>query len=143
MTALEISKYIIQKYPDKATNLRVNKLLYLIQGLHFQFFGGALFDDDFEAWTKGPVIPKVYREYKSSGAYPISIDGENIEISETKKEFVDTVLAHYSKKSTEELVNLSRLTNPWRDNFGMSINLITKLEISDYFRNLGIRHNPY
>ena len=135
MTALEISEYIIQKYPENATNLRINKLLYFIQGIHFQFYREALFADDFEAWTKGPVIPKVYHAYKIFGAYPIKTNCNTIDLGD-KQAFIDKVLQHYSTKSTEELVNLSYQTKPWKDNYAMSINLISKFEIAKYFMDL-------
>ena len=47
------------------TNTMLNNLLYFAQGHCLAETGKPLFDDDFEAWECGPVIPKIYYKYKN------------------------------------------------------------------------------
>jgi uncharacterized phage-associated protein len=39
-------------------------------------YGDPLFEEDFQAWIHGPVIPVLYQKYKSFGWQPILEDTE-------------------------------------------------------------------
>ncbi|MDY6396453.1 MAG: DUF4065 domain-containing protein [Treponema sp.] len=73
-TASDIAKYITNKCVDDfhpISNLQLQKIMYYIQH-HFLTHGSELFDDDFEAWKFGPVIPYVYSIYCGFGGTPIN-----------------------------------------------------------------------
>lgn len=53
------------------TNLKLQKLVYYAQAWHLANFKKPLFEADFEAWVHGPVIPKLYQQYKERGSQPI------------------------------------------------------------------------
>ena len=60
--AIDIAKYFINElHPEP---LKLQKLLYFAQGFSYAFYDKELFNDDFEAWVHGPVIPSIYHEYK-------------------------------------------------------------------------------
>ena len=42
---------------DAITPLKLQKLLYFAQGNYLAKYNMPLFDEDFEAWIHGPVIP--------------------------------------------------------------------------------------
>ena len=80
--AIDISKYIINKctieqYP--ISNLQLQKILYYIQRTFLEN-NMLAFDDDFEAWQFGPVVPDVYYQYCGFGSlnirmkYNITVD---------------------------------------------------------------------
>ena len=74
MKALEVAKYVVTKckkdeYP--ISNLQLQKILYYIQHDFLKKNNKPLFDDDFEAWKFGPVVPSVYYEYSYLGALKI------------------------------------------------------------------------
>lgn len=73
--AVDIAKYIINKCTIEQcpiSNLQLQKILYCIQRDFLQNDMLA-FDDDFEAWPFGPVIPEVYYRYCGFGALGICI----------------------------------------------------------------------
>lgn len=67
-SALDISKYIINKHIElgkPVSNLKLQKILYYIQGeilakLNRQAFNEAIF-----AWKHGPVLLEVYYKYSN------------------------------------------------------------------------------
>lgn len=82
--AIDIAKYIINKCIDDdcpISNLQLQKILYFIQRYYLQI-DDQLFDDDFEAWQFGPVIPAVYYKFCGYGAMPITSKSSNLNDSE-------------------------------------------------------------
>lgn len=68
--AMDIAKYIIDKCTaDKhpISNLQLQKILYYVQK-SFLEHDIVAFDDDFEAWQFGPVVPEVYYRYCGFGS---------------------------------------------------------------------------
>ncbi len=53
------------------TNMKLQKLLYFLQGHGLALTGENLLDEQPQAWQYGPVYPRVYREFKDYGASPI------------------------------------------------------------------------
>ena len=77
--ALFVANYIIEysnNMGDEMNNLKLQKLLYFINARFLVEENRSLFEENFEKWKFGPVIPSVYHEYKSCGAFGIS--SENI-----------------------------------------------------------------
>ena len=46
------------------TPLKLQKLLFFIHSDYLKSSGVPLLDQEFEAWSYGPVLPSVYREFK-------------------------------------------------------------------------------
>ena len=62
--AIDIANYLLELFKfdeDGLTNLKLNKLLYYVQGCSYQRFNRPLFEDEIEAWNYGPVIPMYTR----------------------------------------------------------------------------------
>lgn len=53
------------------SNLQLQKILYFAQNNWLDKKGETLFDDVFEAWRYGPVVPEVYQAYSIFGKRPI------------------------------------------------------------------------
>lgn len=53
------------------SNLQLQKLLYLAQMFHLGEQGTPIFDDDFEAWKLGPVVPSLYQQARIYGSKPV------------------------------------------------------------------------
>jgi uncharacterized phage-associated protein len=53
------------------TNMKLQKVLYLANGMHLALTGKALLKEDIQAWKYGPVIPSVYNNFKNWGNKPI------------------------------------------------------------------------
>ena len=91
----EIAKKIIAKtdieHGDTISNLKLQKMLYYMQGFHLAFFDTPLFDDEIYAWQYGPVVPSVYNEYKRYNAKAINLPkGDIIRLTDDE----ETVLSN-------------------------------------------------
>lgn len=74
-TASNVASYIIDKCVrenEPVSNLQLQKILFFVQERYCEVTGSFLFDDDFEAWMYGPVIPSVYRTYSIWGGRKIN-----------------------------------------------------------------------
>src|SRR5438309_2092560 len=73
-SAQTIANYLIwransdEDLGENITNLKLQKLLYYVQGFHLAMNGAPLFNEDIRAWDHGPVVPQVYRKYREYGA---------------------------------------------------------------------------
>lgn len=69
----------IRRRRPRTGKARLHKLLYYVQGYHLAWRGHPAFDDDIEAWKKGPVVAALWyaergdQRAKSSKAPPESV----------------------------------------------------------------------
>ena len=126
------------EYGDGMTNMRLNKLLFFAQGHYFARIGQPLFNDDFEAWTYGPVVADIYRRYNKYGRSPIEevAAGYNYEsFSSDELDVLLDVAREYGRYSTSELVKITHTDDsPWASSYQSSTSqAITKNQIKEYF----------
>ena len=109
---LEIAtKYYINEIePD---TLKLQKLLYFTQGISFCMNDEEFFEEQFEAWVHGPVIPSVYHQYKHHGYNPIKIKYSLQEISEQKMRVLKYVRETYGKFDGKYLEEITHRQTPW------------------------------
>ena len=118
-----ISKYILSlSAPDAGdgiSNLKLQKLLYYCQGIHLALYDRPLFTNNIEAWEHGPVVPEMYRKYKTYGPdnIPISKDTDFSELysDENAKDTIDEVFNVYGQFSAWKLRDMTHEESPWRD----------------------------
>lgn len=156
VTALDVANYVIEssytfkeRYAkDKEacldarmpmTNLRLQKILYYIQGEHYREYGTPLFEEDFYAWQYGPVVPEVYRAFSSYSFLALepqkNYQKENL--SEDTREFIDNIVNNYSSYSNMSLIDKTHNESPWKNTFS-PYNEWKKIEkgaIKEYFIN--------
>lgn len=74
-SAINIAKYIIgfcgnQNEPVLISNIKLQKLLYLVFGYYCLDGEGLLFNDIFQAWQYGPAVAEVYDQFSAfAGSY--------------------------------------------------------------------------
>jgi len=159
LNVLDVARYII-KYSNEMgygiSNLRLQKLLYFVQAYYLAFTesGERCFSDSIEAWDFGPVVPKVYHEFKCYGSgsiptIPDRLEFDSNDIWSTKRvPFDDSVIPNADKKkinavvdqfsdfSTTALVNLTHDQRPWKDAYGQCRSKeITPEAIRAYFKS--------
>jgi len=96
------------------TNLKLQKLLYILYAKYYVDTDGSLFPDRFEAWQYGPVLTEVYDIFKLEGPNPIvdlrpDANGRILIVSEAGafgKSF-KYVWDNYASKSAAYLVGLT------------------------------------
>ncbi|MCL2141907.1 MAG: Panacea domain-containing protein [Methanimicrococcus sp.] len=147
-SAIEISKWFIQEGLDKSCskkdgNIKVQKLLFFSWLIHFQKFGKSLFDDDFSAFPKGPVVESVRKSYYDLSADSVPAFSENIieTLNLTKDIFGDT--------DVNELIDLSHRSPAWQKYSKISLQknaggskfnydpIIPKTELDEEIRMIG------
>ena len=102
---------------DAISNMKLQKLLYYAQGFALAILGKPLFDDDFEKWTYGPVLPAVYNKYKEfgSGAIPRPEGASLQDYTDDERKLLDEVYYTFGQYSAWVLSEMSHATAPWRD----------------------------
>lgn len=135
MTAKDCAKYIIQQSfsSDKPmTNLRLQKTLYYIQGYFYRNSNKKLFDDEFEHWQYGPVIPDVYFEYSTNGASRIYPSEDNSSIPVENPTLLNRIISACSKLASSDLVEKTHQEDPWKNT--SSSETISNESIEKYFK---------
>jgi len=97
----DVAEYVITYSEVKdygISNLKLQKILYLIQAYSLIHTKKPCFSEDIEAWDFGPVIPEVYRKYKQFGSTDIQIRFRRLE--EVQKGF-----EREDRKRIEEVVD--------------------------------------
>ena len=63
------NEFIRRGLTDRVTvdPLKVQKLVYLAHGWHLAFLGVPLIRETVEAWKFGPVVPDLYRSFRTYG----------------------------------------------------------------------------
>ena len=131
---LDISRFIINhsvRAGKGISNLKLQKVLYLVQAYFLIKRGVPCFRERIEAWDFGPVVPEAYREFRSYGSTLIPFissyivfDRENIWnsrrvktdediISERDRKTIAEVTDFLSGFSATALGDLTRSQLPW------------------------------
>ena len=118
---------------DAISNMKLQKLLYYAQGFALAILGEPLFNDDFEKWTYGPVLPAVYNKYKEfgSGAIPRPEGASLQDYTDDERKLLDEVYYTFGQYSAWALSEMSHATKPWQDAELGSI--ISKESMKAYF----------
>ncbi|MGB3515575.1 MAG: type II toxin-antitoxin system antitoxin SocA domain-containing protein [Elainellaceae cyanobacterium] len=115
LSCFDIADYFISIANETGSfisNLKLQKLVYYAQAWHIALYDSPLFEEDFEAWVHGPVIPSLYKEYKSFGWQPIFKDAAP-ELSNDVCQFLDEVAEEYFACDAYELEQMTHAEDPW------------------------------
>ena len=143
--SIDVAKYIINFFhecEDLITNLKLQKLLYYVQGWHLGLHGEPIFSDDFEAWVHGPVQPEIYRQYQHYRWNPISEDVKNPELDHLLVKHINEVLKEYATETAYSLERMTHLEDPWIiargsiPHFEASTAQITKESMKNFFARI-------
>lgn len=134
--ALDIANKIISKtdleHGDTISNLKLQKILYYQQGFHLAYFGTPLFEEDIVAWQYGPVVPSVYKAYKSFESNSISTSKEGISLSDDEEELFNDVYEEYNQFSAVALMKMTHEESPWKTTEINSV--ISRDKMMSFFR---------
>lgn len=120
-SAIDIAKKIVSRtdveHGDTISNLKLQKLLYYVQGFHLAYFGTPLFNEPIEAWTYGPVVPVVFQEFKRYQNHAINPErySDTLELSGVEQQLFDRVYREYNRFSAVTLMNMTHSEGPWKD----------------------------
>ncbi|OAI41455.1 hypothetical protein AYO40_03090 [Planctomycetaceae bacterium SCGC AG-212-D15] len=120
---VEIARYLIKlaasgETPDFLDHMRLQKLLYYVQGWHLATFGTPLFSGHIQAWTYGPVVKEVYpvfADYQRCSIPPDQEGSDPVSLSAADCAFVEGVWDAYKDHSTTKLSKMTHSEAPWRE----------------------------
>ena len=145
-TAENVAKYLIflasqafvgdNKEREGITNLKLQKVLYFAQAYYLSKIGKPLFSDNIEAWEYGPVIPEVYRKYKSHASNPIIYEEDKSSLSDADKENLKKIWGTFGGYSASRLVDISHAHTPWKEANKSSDKVISHKAIKEYYAPL-------
>lgn len=93
------------------TPLKLQKLLYYIQGMALRIYGKPAFTNNISAWQYGPVVEEVYQQYK--GRNPITTPKTDYEVSDGLKKIIELVVSSYGQIEAGTLIDLTHDEDPW------------------------------
>lgn len=123
---LDLAKYVINKCIEiekPINNLKLQKVIYYIQGNFLSQLGYPAFKEDILAWRHGPVAPDVYYEYNFYVASLINAK-QPVEIclNNEEKELILKIIKEKNKYSAWELVEQVWQEDPWKNNYEPNAN---------------------
>ncbi len=97
--------------------LRVQKLLYYVQGWSLALRGRPMFGERIEAWKFGPVVPEVYHRFKPYGYAVINPEdiGEPENLTAPDRAFIESVWSEYKAYSATKLREMTHAESPWNE----------------------------
>ena len=153
VTAITLANYILKRAEGKepVTNLKLQKILYYVQGYFLATFDRPLFPDKIQAWKFGPVVPSVYYEFSSYGPDPLrktedTTDAVKSACTHQEIELINRVIDQKLKLKAGTLVNDTHKEAPWMNATSSGRVICPNTEIStdsmkEYFRTQGDKLN--
>ncbi len=143
----DIAKYVVNWHiknnmQDKITNLRLQKLLYYVQGFAMEFLGNPAFEEEVRAWKHGTVVENVYHFVKNEGsehtkAIDITIfESSNIDnLSKELQDLIDNICDVTRNMTTWELVDKNH-DDFWKEKIEGNNKIMPKEEIKNHFHTI-------
>lgn len=115
------------KYQKPIDNLKLQKLLYLVQGLSLAIIGERAFNEPIEAWRYGPVVrsvyqqAKIYRDQQITKTLPTSSSPR--QISGDLKAVINLAMTRYADLTGPQLIEVTHNAHvypeakPWVESF--------------------------
>jgi uncharacterized phage-associated protein len=142
INSFDIAKYFIDLANETGSfisNLKLQKLVYYSQAWHLALHEQPLFNEDFEAWVHGPVIPELYQNYKHFGWKPIQ-EEITLDLPEKTRSYLKEVADEYFSCDAYELEQMTHWEAPWQKaRVGLmpdqpSNNIIQKMWMQEYYK---------
>jgi uncharacterized phage-associated protein len=116
VSCFDVANYFISLANETGSfisNLKLQKLVYYAQAWHLAIHQTQLFEEDFEAWIHGPVIPALYQKYKRFGWQPI-YEAVSLELPDNVQTFLADVSEEYFACDAYELEQMTHIEDPWK-----------------------------
>lgn len=101
------------------SNLKLQKMLYYLQGFFIAAFDKKLFEESIEAWQYGPVVREAYFHFKDFGAAAIVLKGDEniIGLPLSENQLFQEVMQEYGQFSAIKLMKMTHEELPWKKTF--------------------------
>ena len=122
-SVIDVANYILEISRNNSedgeyeliSHMKLQKLIYFCQGFFLVLYGEPLFPETIEAWTHGPVCPRLYHILKNYGSSPITtiVDPDRILLNEHEKQLIGMVYNTYGQYSAWRLREMTHKEGPW------------------------------
>lgn len=113
-----LAQYLVHSYENKsnsqfqASELKLQKLMYLAQKTSLALSDEPLFDNLFEGWAYGPVLPEL-RFFFEDDYQPFDNSEENT-LSLKEMYIIDNVVAEFGKYEAWALADITHQDSCWK-----------------------------
>lgn len=136
------SAFIEKAIKDKAylTHMKLQKLIYISNGIHLALKGEPLINEPIETWDYGPVIHSVYQNYKMFGGTQISVNPfenmtSSIKLTDAAKKAIDDAWVVGKDVDGIQLSNWTHKDDsPWTAAKKEKLSVIPNEEMESYFK---------
>ena len=120
--SLDIARWLINQASsdvsnidgEPLTNMKLQKLMYYVQGYFIALFRQPAFTDDkIEAWMYGPVVPGVYDYYSKYGHSALPAENSTLEMLVRERRLMMMVYNYYRNFSAVGLMRRTHSEAPW------------------------------
>jgi uncharacterized phage-associated protein len=142
-----IANFVLDRCAERGvevSNLSLQKIVYFCHVWSLIELGIPLVAQRFEAWELGPVLPYLYREFKSLDLAPIRDRATRIdprsgraevvpyEFDRATAEFLTRIVAFYSRLRPSDLVELTHAKDgPWYNVWNHAGSINPGMKIAD------------
>lgn len=141
-----VADYLVVESRERGellTNLKLQKLLYYAQAWFLALHDEPLFQEDFQAWVHGPVLPSQYQRFKHNQWRPIMDDVmPPTEIEPRIEAHLDEILDVFGSEPATALEIMTHRERPWLEARGgiapdePSNAVVRKETMQDFYRSL-------
>lgn len=127
---IAVANFIIEVAKEEenpVTNLKLQKVLFFLQGYYLNKYNRVLFDGKFAKWQYGPVEEEIYQIFKSQGSMPINSPStqmriengvielyhKEINLPQEYSEELKSIVIKINQKAPWELVELTHKHSSW------------------------------
>ena len=114
INVFDVASYILSK-TNEITSMKLQKLVYYSQVWFLVFKEKVLFNENIEAWVRGPVVRELYEINRGMLYVSSIINGDPTKLTKEQKEIIDKVIKVYGKLTGQELSDLTHSEAPWLD----------------------------
>ena len=118
-SVFDVAKYILDRHGAMSA-MKLQKLVFYSQAMSMVWDDVPLFDDDFEAWAKGPVCRTLFKAHKgkfmlnnSEFLIPYGADTDNL--TAEQKETINAVTDSLADYPPYRLSQMTHSEAPWQD----------------------------
>lgn len=120
-------------------SMKLNKLLYYVQGCALVLLDRQAFSDEIIAFPYGPVVKRIFEKYRSRGSLQLLINDEFdlktfVDNNKELSEIIDLVCKYRGHHQSVDLAYITHGHDTWKKAINTSDKHISKKAIKKYFR---------
>ena len=142
-TVFDVAKYILDKYGAMSA-MKLQKLIFYTQAMSLVWDDVPLFENDFEAWAKGPVCRELFQAHKGKfmlqdSAFLNDYHPDVSRLTPEQIETIDTVVDSLKDFPPYRLSDMVHQEKPWIDARGncpagaRCATIIPKTSMAEYY----------